>query len=49
LTVIWRIGEFHVVDMMPLWRRFNTEYVLSHIKDPISIGCREIGLLFKAL
>jgi hypothetical protein len=34
LTVIWRIDGFHVVDMMPLGR-FNTEYFVTHVMDPL--------------
>jgi hypothetical protein len=35
LTVIWGIDGFHVVDMMPPWRRFNPEYFLTHIIHPL--------------
>jgi hypothetical protein len=35
LTVIWEIDGFHVVDMMPPGRHFNTESFLTHIMDPL--------------
>jgi hypothetical protein len=35
LTVIWEIGGFHIVDVMPPRGRFNTECFLTRIIDPL--------------
>jgi hypothetical protein len=35
LRVIWGINRRHVVDMMPPRGRFNIEYFLIHVLDPL--------------
>jgi hypothetical protein len=35
LTVVWGIDGFHVVDLMIKQHRYNTQYLLSYILEPL--------------
>jgi hypothetical protein len=35
LVVLWEIGGFHVIDMMPPEGHFDAEYILTHIMDSL--------------
>jgi histone-lysine N-methyltransferase SETMAR len=34
LTVVWGVDSFHVVDLIPSQRSFNSEYFVSHVLAP---------------
>lgn len=42
LTIIWGVYDFYIVDFMPEGRRFNTDYLIKAILEPLSKKRNEI-------
>jgi hypothetical protein len=38
LTVIWRVGGFHVMDLMISQRSFDSQYFVSNIMTPLIVN-----------